>query len=407
MKTYEETTEWLFKQFPSYQNQGAGAYKPDLHTISKLLKALGNPHSGLQCIHVAGTNGKGSTSHMIASILMELGYKVGVFSSPHLKDFRERIRINGNMIPQTTVVNWVNHKLPTLNLDYSPSFFELSFALAVDYFNEQNCDFCILESGMGGRLDATNIISPLVSVITNIGLDHKQFLGNTRKEIAREKAGIIKPGVPVVIYEKDEETQEVFESVAKEKNSTIYWVQQDISYKTDLTGIFQQANAATAVATILELEKMNRIAPAQKAIEQGLQKVKINTSFQGRMEKLSDAPQTFLDGAHNIEGIKALLDNFQDLKDTAVLHIVYGASNDKELENIFPLFPENSHLYFTSFSNLRSFRIEELQKRSEHLLQKRTFFSNPHEALKSAQTTAKEKDTILIFGSLFLVSDFF
>lgn len=406
MKTYEETTEWLFEQFPSYQNQGAGAYKPDLHTISKLLKALGNPHSGLQCIHVAGTNGKGSTSHMIASILMELGYKVGVFSSPHLKDFRERIRINGSMIPQTAVVNWVNHKLPTLNLDYSPSFFELSFAIAVDYFNEQNCDFCILEAGMGGRLDATNIISPLVSVITNIGLDHKQFLGNTRKEIAREKAGIIKPGVPVVIYEKDVETQEVFESVAKEKNSTIYWVQQGVSYKTDLPGIFQQANAATAVATIHELEKANAITPAQKAIQQGLQKVKINTSFQGRMEKLSDAPQTFLDGAHNIEGIKALLENFQDLKDTS-LHIIYGASNDKELENIFTLFPENSRLYFTSFANPRSFSIEELQERSEHLLQKRTFFSNPLEALKSAQTTAKEKDTILIFGSLFLVSDFF
>lgn len=404
MKTYEATTEWLFNQFPAYQNLGAGAYKPDLYNIEKLLHALNNPHKQLNCIHIAGTNGKGSTSHILSSILQSAGYKVGLFTSPHLVDFRERIKVNGEYISEEKVIHWVNEVIPQLNIDYSPSFFELTFAMAVDHFKTEECDFCIIEVGLGGRLDATNCINPLISVITNIGLDHQQFLGETRSLIAAEKAGIIKDEVPVVICEKDDETQSVFETTARKRKAPLIWV-KPTPIKTDLIGVYQQYNANTANTVIHVLKEMKVVQVNEQQLEQGLMHVKQNTKFMGRMDVLSKAPLTVIDGAHNKEGVKALLDNFSDSKHT--LHIVYGASNDKNIEEVITLFPKNAIVYFTEFNHQRSFKVEDLQKRTEKITHKSNYFSDSKLALKNAQLTAKKEDTILIFGSLFLISEFF
>lgn len=406
MKTYPETTDWLFSQFPAYQNLGAGAYKPDLHNISKLLTALGNPHESLKFIHIAGTNGKGSTSHIISSILQAHGLKTGLFTSPHLVDFRERIKINGEYISENEVVLWVHDILTKLNLDYSPSFFELSFAMAIDYFAIQQCDVCVIETGLGGRLDATNILQPLISVITNIGLDHKQFLGNTRVEVAREKAGIIKANTPVIICEKDDETQSIFENKAKNANAPLFWVENDTKIETDLYGSFQQLNANTAVCAINHVAPLLGFDLDQELTEKGLKTVKTSTNFKGRMEVLSKQPLTILDGAHNTEGVRALLASIA-LTTNGRLFLIYGASSDKDLDEITTLFPAKSEIYFTTFNHPRSFSIEELKQQTKDLKQKTNYRSSPHEALEEIQQVAVKEDTILIFGSLFLVAEFF
>jgi len=406
MKSYAETTDWLFSQFPAYQNLGAGAYKPDLHNISKLLSTLGNPQDSLKFIHIAGTNGKGSTSHIISSILQAHGLKTGLFTSPHLVDFRERIKINGEYISENEVVLWVNDVLPELNLDYSPSFFELSFAMAIDYFAKQECQICVIETGLGGRLDATNILQPLISVITNIGLDHKQFLGNTRGEVAREKTGIIKANTPVIICEKDDETQSIFENTAKNVNAPLLWVENDTEIETDLYGSFQQLNVNTAVCTINHVAPLLGFNLDQKLTEKGLKSVKTSTNFKGRMEVLSEQPLTILDGAHNTEGVRALLSSI-DFTSGGKLYLIYGASSDKDISEITTLFPEKAEVLFTTFNHPRSFTIEKLKEHTDELKQKTSFHPSPHEALKQAQQIANKEDTILIFGSLFLVADFF
>lgn len=406
MRSYKEVTTWLFEQFPSYQQIGAGAYKPDLDTISKLLNALGNPEKGLKCIHIAGTNGKGSTSHMLSALCQQHGLKTGLFTSPHLVDFRERIKVNGVYISEEAVVNWVENRLPELNLDYAPSFFELTFAMAMDHFRHMQCDVCIIETGMGGRLDATNIIEPVVAVITNIGLDHKQFLGETRGKIAGEKAGIIKKGIPVVICEKEAETQRVFEQVAKEQQAPLHWVSCHEQLDCDLIGAFQQQNAHTArTAFQLACPHLN-IQPDELQMGRALRNVKPLTGFLGRMEILAHEPLTILDGAHNREGVLALL-HAVNAFNKGKLHIIYGASSDKDIQEIVRLFPRNCVVSFTEFSHPRSAKYDQLKSSAVDLHQEVYFFDNPKNALEHAQTTANKQDTILIFGSLFLVAEFF
>jgi dihydrofolate synthase / folylpolyglutamate synthase len=406
MRSYREITDWLFQQFPSYQNLGAGAYKPDLENISKLLRALGNPEQKLRFIHIAGTNGKGSTSHMLSALCQQHGLKTGLFTSPHLVDFRERIKINGTYISEEAVVNWVEHRLPDLHLDYEPSFFELTFAMAVDYFHEEACDVCIIETGMGGRLDATNCITPLVSVITNIGLDHKQFLGETRLEIAGEKAGIIKKGVPVVICENDSETRTAFEEKAQKENAELHWVNSHEPIECDLIGSFQQQNAHTALKAFRLACPLLHIQPNPASIKRAFKNSKSLTGFLGRMEILSNEPLTILDGAHNREGVLALLHATKEFN-KGRLYIIYGASSDKDIPEIVRLFPRDCVVSFTEFSHPRSAKYDQLKSSAVDLHQEVFFFKNPKEALASAQTIAGKNDTILIFGSLFLVAEFF
>lgn len=406
MRSYKEVTAWLFEQFPSYQQVGAGAYKPDLENIFKLLDALGNPEKALRFIHIAGTNGKGSTSHMLSALCQQHGLKTGLFTSPHLVDFRERIKVNGVYISEETVVNWVENRLPELELDYAPSFFELTFAMAMDHFRQMQCDVCIIETGMGGRLDATNIIQPLVAVITNIGLDHKQFLGETRREIAGEKAGVIKKGIPVVICEKEAETQQVFEQVAQEQQAPLHWVNCHEQLECDLIGAFQQQNAHSAVAAFELACPQLGIQPDDHQIKRALRNVKTLTGFLGRMEILANEPLTILDGAHNREGVMALLHAVKAFN-KGRLHIIYGASNDKDIQEIVRLFPRDCVISFTEFGHPRAAKYDQLKSSAVDLHQEVFFFSNPKEALKHAQHTANKQDTILIFGSLFLVAEFF
>jgi dihydrofolate synthase / folylpolyglutamate synthase len=406
--SYKEVTTWLFEQFPSYQNVGAGAYKPDLHNILKLLEALGNPHEKLKFIHVAGTNGKGSTSHICSSILQEHGLKTGLFTSPHLVDFRERIKINGSYISEHEVVQWVDDVLPQLKLDYSPSFFELTFAMAIDYFAKMDCDICVIETGLGGRLDATNCITPLVSVITNIGLDHKQFLGDTRQQVAGEKAGIIKPSIPVVICERDVETEHVFITTSKYNNAPLHWVEVNAVEKLilDLHGDFQQLNAQTAIQAVRIAMDRGGWDLDKLKLQKALQSVKKNTAFQGRMEILSETPLTIIDGAHNKEGIVALLSTISNFEKNR-LFIIYGASSDKDIDEIRPLFPKHASLHFTAFANARSFKVAQLMELFKDCPQDTHFYSSPKEALRQVNLLANQDDMILIFGSLFMISEFF
>ena len=289
---YQQTVNWMFNQLPMYQLQGASAYKKDLTNTHLLVAHLDNPQEKLKCIHVAGTNGKGSTSHMLASILQEAGFKVGLYTSPHLKDFRERIKINGQDISEEFVTDFINvHKIFFESNDMS--FFEMTVGLAFDYFAKEKVDIAVIEVGMGGRLDATNIVTPLVSVITNIGLDHTQFLGNTIELIAFEKAGIIKPEIPVVIGEYISQSKPVFLAKAKEGNSQIYFASDLISenYPSDLIGDYQIQNKKTVVQTIAVLNQQNKFKISLKNIKSGLLNVSKNTGFKGRWQQIGKSPK--------------------------------------------------------------------------------------------------------------------
>ena len=343
---YQETTNWMFNQLPMYQLQGASAYKKDLTNTYLLVNHLDNPQQKIKCIHVAGTNGKGSTSHMLASILQEAGYKVGLYTSPHLKDFRERIKINGIDISENFVCDFINENKTFFEAN-DMSFFEMTVGLAFDYFAKEKVDIAIIEVGMGGRLDATNIITPLVSVITNIGLDHTQFLGNTLEAVAFEKAGIIKPNIPVVIGEYTPETQAVFLAKAKECNSDIYFASDLVSetYPSDLIGDYQIHNKKTVLQTIAILNAQKEFKIFQEDIKSGLLLVVKNTGLQGRWQQLGESPKVICDTAHNKNGLEIVLNQIQ--KETfEKLHIVLGVVNDKDLEEVLPLFPKNAIYYF-------------------------------------------------------------
>ncbi len=404
---YSNTIEWLFNQFPAYHKVGASAYKPDLTNCLRLSELFGNPHLDLKFIHIAGTNGKGSTSSMIASILQESGEKVGLFTSPHIEDFRERIRINGKMISENEVISFCN-KIKSFQLDFEPSFFEITWTMALIHFSNLKCTVCVIETGLGGRLDATNIITPILSIITNIGLEHTNFLGDTLEKIASEKGGIIKNGVPIVIGETLRETIHVFEKIANEKKSDLFLaekIQTEIPEGFPLLGDYQLKNYKIIETSIPLLNNLG-FTITKNSISKGLLNLTSNTGFRGRMQIINTSPLTIMDVSHNYDGIKATLKSIEKINQ-GNLKIVYGTSSDKDLESIFRLFPNNAEYFFTEFSNERSAKLNQLIEKSDFYNLNSNFFLNPNTALELAQKTINEKDTILIFGSFFLISDFF
>ncbi|MBQ0909446.1 bifunctional folylpolyglutamate synthase/dihydrofolate synthase [Flavobacterium sp. F-328] len=402
---YQDTINWMFNQLPMYQLQGAQAYKKDLSNARKLAAHLNYPEKKLKCIHVAGTNGKGSTSHMLASVLQEAGYKVGLYTSPHLKDFRERIKINGVEISEKFVEDFITeHQLFFEANDMS--FFEMTVGLAFDYFAAAKVDIAIIEVGMGGRLDATNIITPLVSVITNIGLDHTQFLGNTLEAIAFEKAGTIKPNVPVIIGEYTSETKPVFLSRAKEGSSEIYFAADLVfeNYPSDLIGDYQVHNKKTVLQTIQVLNKQTEFEISPQNIQDGLLHVVKNTGLQGRWQQIHTAPKVICDTAHNKNGLEIVLKQIQKEKFDA-LHFVLGVVNDKDLEEILPLFPKNTKYYFCKPNIPRGLDAQVLQQKAALFELHGEVYNSVSEAYQKALQNAVATDFVYVGGSTFVVAE--
>lgn len=406
----------MFAQLPMYHRIGAAAYKADIQPTIDMMAALGNPECRFKSIHVAGTNGKGSVSHFLASILQEAGYKVGLYTSPHLVDFRERIRINGEMIPKEEVVAFVE-AYRQLFADLHLSFFEMTVGLAFDYFAKEKVDIAVVEVGMGGRLDSTNVITPLLSVITNIGLDHTQFLGDTLEKIAAEKAGIIKEGIPVVIGETQPETQPVFERVAAERHAPITFADQhhqvdDISrYTTELTGEYQKHNIATVLEAVDVLRGNSQLSISDSQLQRGLARVVTNTHLHGRWQKIGDNPLAICETAHNEPGIRAMLQGIVNTPHRN-LHIVYGCVNDKDYRHILQLL--NSALstihpsltwYFTQPSVPRGLPVDELWAAARQIGIQGTAYKRVGEAITAARKNAQQDDLVLVTGSIFLVAD--
>lgn len=394
----------MFQQLPMFQRVGAQAFKKDLSRTIKLDEYLGNPHKNFKSVHIAGTNGKGSTSHMLASILQEAGYKVGLYTSPHLKDFRERIKVNGKFIPKKNVVGFIEEHRDFLT-ENNLSFFEMTVGMAFDYFSKTKVDIAIIEVGLGGRLDSTNIITPEVSVITNIGLDHTAFLGDTIAEIAKEKAGIIKDNVPVIIGETQKETTRVFKEEALKHKSEIYFA-QDLkleNYDTDLKGGYQNKNMKTAVAAIKALREKGWEIP-EECLKNGLNSVKLHTSLQGRWDILREKPRVICDTAHNAEGLSLV---FKQLKNEKFqhLHIVLGVVNDKDLEIILPLFPKAALYYFSKPAVPRGLDAEILQQKAADFGLEGSLFGSISEAYDAALDAALDQDLVFIGGSTFSVAE--
>ncbi|MCK5029181.1 MAG: bifunctional folylpolyglutamate synthase/dihydrofolate synthase [Bacteroidales bacterium] len=425
---YQETLSWLFSQLPMYQRQGKAAYKADLKNTLELDQYFNHPHRKFKSIHIAGTNGKGSVSHMLASVLQESGYKVGLYTSPHLKDFRERIRINGEMVSENFVVDFVESHQAKFE-EIKPSFFEMTVAMAFDYFAKEKIDIAVIETGMGGRLDSTNIVSPDLSVITNIGLDHTAFLGNSIPEVAIEKAGIIKKGVPVIIGEFQEETKSVFEDFASKKKSKIYYADQyyksdysmltidnkqlfNIKHKDnieygdlilDLTGFYQKKNLITALRTIDLLNELEyKIEESQ--IYKGLANVVNNTGLKGRWQILSYNPTIVCDTGHNLEGMTLVLDQ---IKQTPFekLHIVFGVVDDKNIEKLLTILPKDAEYYFTKADIPRALDQNILREKANKAGLKGKSFVKVKDALNNAKKNAGVNDLIFIGGSTFVVAE--
>ena len=401
--TYKETTDWMFSQLPMFQTQGASAYKKDLTNTYLLVNHLNHPENKFKSIHVAGTNGKGSTSSMIASILQEAGYKVGLYTSPHLKDFRERIRINGEMISEEFLVDFIGENKSFFE-DNQLSFFEMTVGLAFDFFAKKQVDVAVIEVGMGGRLDSTNIINPLVSVITNIGFDHTQFLGDTMTKIAFEKAGIIKKNIPVVIGEYTAETKAVFLEKASNELAPIYFAQDNakVTYDCDLLGDYQKHNKKTVLQTIKLLKKTFLID--EKHIKAGFKHVIQNTGLLGRWQILNKKPFVVCDTAHNSHGLKIVLNQIQK-HSFDVLHIVLGVVNDKDLASILPLFPKNAIYYFCKPNISRGLDAEILQEKASYFGLNGEVYNSVSKAYECTLNSAKESDFIYIGGSTFVVAE--
>jgi dihydrofolate synthase / folylpolyglutamate synthase len=428
MMDYPQTLAYLFSKLPMYSRIGAAAYRNDLDNTIRLSAFLGNPENRFKSIHIAGTNGKGSTSHMLAAIFQEAGYKTGLYTSPHLKDFRERIRINGEMISQAFVVDFVERIKP-LSEQMDPSFFEMTVVMAFDYFAREQVDIAIVEVGLGGRLDSTNIILPQLSVITNIGYDHMNMLGDTLPKIAFEKAGIIKKGIPVVIGEHHLETGPVFKQKARESGSVLHFADQeryvadwtyerhhlvaavattptanDKEYYTlDLAGIYQNRNLVTVLAAVhvlrglgWELDK----AIVQKALKQ----VKKTTGLHGRWEIIHEHPDIILDVAHNEDGIRQLTQQIE-LTDHEELHIVLGMVNDKDLTKVLALLPARAYYYFTRAQIPRALPEGQLSQQATAMGLKGQAYPGVSEALQAAKTHARPKDLIIVCGSVFVVGE--
>jgi dihydrofolate synthase/folylpolyglutamate synthase len=398
---YQETLQWMFAQLPMFQRVGESAFKKDLTNTLAFSKELGFPEKKFKSIHVGGTNGKGSTSHMLASILQEAGYKVGLYTSPHLKNFTERIRINGKEIPKRKVAAFINKNKNFLETQQL-SFFEMTVGMAFDYFANEKVDIAVIEVGLGGRLDSTNIITPLVSVITNIGYDHMQFLGETLPEIAGEKAGIIKEHIPVVIGEYQDEVASVFLKKAAEMKASIQFASEDTTmYTSDLLGDYQQSNTKTAVAAI---KKLPGFLVSDENIKVGLQNVVNNTQLKGRWQILQHHPTVICDTAHNKEGLQIALNQLIHQK-FEKLHIVLGVVSDKKVADIFPFFPKNAQYYFCKPNIPRGLSEVVLQQQAATFgLQGKTF-SSVKKALNASLKSANQQDIIYVGGSTFVVAE--
>lgn len=401
--TYKETVEWMFAQLPMYQTQGASAYKKDLTNTLLLSAHLDHPEKDVKTIHVAGTNGKGSVSSMLASILQEGGYKTGLYTSPHLKDFRERIKVNGQDIPEEFVTRFIGENKDFFDAQQL-SFFEMTVGLAFDYFREEEVDIAIIETGMGGRLDSTNIITPLVSVITNIGMDHTQFLGSTEAAIAGEKAGIIKPGIPIVIGEYTAATKPVFLAKAKECSSPVYFASDEVAevYPSGLHGDYQYHNVKTVLKTIEVIKE--QFAITEDMVKIGLLNVVANTGLKGRWQQIHDKPVVIADTAHNGHGLKIVMEQLRK-QQFRTLRIVLGVVNDKDLDSILPLFPKEAVYYFCKPDMPRGLDAVVLKKAAVMHGLEGNAYPSVLAAYESALDESASEDFIYVGGSTFVVAE--
>lgn len=401
MKTYQDILDWMFSKLPMYQRIGKRAYKPNMESMLNLDNYLCKPHKSFKSIHIAGTNGKGSTSHLIASALQSSGYKVGLYTSPHLMDFRERIKINGNKIPHKEVIQFIAKHKNYFELNRT-SFFEMTVGMAFTYFQFAKVDYAVIEVGMGGRLDATNIVTPVLSVITNIGLDHMEFLGTSRSKIASEKAGIIKTSIPVVIGEKDQETQSVFEEIANMNSAPLIFNKPlDMEWETDLKGGYQVKNIQTAYTALNELSD-KRVD--NNSIEQGFKNVISNTGIQGRWQVISEKPKILLDVGHNKEGISLIVQQLQDLSYNK-LHIVLGFVKGKNVNKLISLFPKEALIYLSSPKIERAYTLERLKTDLINNNLTIKYFESVIESFQSAKSNAFQNDLVLVCGSTFVVAE--
>lgn len=402
--TYEQTLDWMLSQLPMYQKIGSSAYEKDLTNTLAFTKHLNHPEHKFKSIHIGGTNGKGSTSSMVASVLQEAGYKVGLYTSPHLKDYRERIKINGEVISEDYVVSFIEENKPFLE-NHHLSFFEMTVGLAFQYFADQKVDVALIEVGLGGRLDSTNIITPLASVITNIGFDHMAILGNTLEEIAFEKAGIIKPNVPVIIGQYTEETKPVFSKKAEEVNAPI-WFAQDIhqlpKYASDLKGNYQVHNRKTVITALNVLKQY--FVYHQEHIQKGLLNVVKNTGLLGRWQILAQFPLIVADTAHNKHGLDEVLPQIQE-QSFENLHFVLGVVNDKDLDQMLPLLPKQAVYYIAKPDVPRGLEVEMLAQKMQEFGFEYSAYSSIPEAFEASKRNANSQDMIYVGGSTFVVAE--
>ena len=424
---YQQTIEYLFSRLPMYSRIGAAAFKKDLTNTITLCGHIGNPHHKFKSIHIAGTNGKGSVSHMLAAILQTAGYKTGLYTSPHLKDFRERIKVNGDEINEKFIIDFTE-KIKPLIEEIEPSFFEITVAMAFDYFAEKKVDIAVIEVGLGGRFDSTNIITPEISVITNIGWDHMNILGDSLEKIAFEKAGIIKSNIPVVIGETIQETKPIFQKTASEKNAPLYlatkernvtgwqWEKNELiveiaehdkvdhkKYHLDLPGIYQSKNLLTVLETCSVLKKLEYDID-ENEIRQGLQKAKKLTGLHGRWEIIHENPTIVLDVGHNEDGIKQIIQQIE-LTTHHELHIIIGMVKDKETDTVLSLLPHSANYYFTQAHIPRALPAEILKEKAREFNLNGIVMKDVNEAIKEAKSRANKDDLILICGSVFLVGE--
>ena len=434
--TYQQTINYLYSQLPMYSRIGAAAYKEDLHNTIALCNAIDNPHTKFKSIHIAGTNGKGSTSHMLAAILQQAGYKTGLYTSPHLKDFRERIKINGKMISREFVVDFVA-RTKKISEQIKPSFFELTVAMAFDYFEKEKIDIAVIETGLGGRLDSTNIITPMLSIITNIGYDHMDILGDTLEKIAAEKAGIIKPNVPVVIGEYLPETKNIFLNKATAVNAPIHFAQDEYivsnikyntqllscdvtntqhhiteSFELDLNGLYQTKNICTVLCAegiLMQLGFNIKNAAEKKALKQ----VKKLTGLYGRWDVISTNPTIILDVAHNEDGIKQLLQQLSVVicqsslvsEEPIGLHIVMGMVKDKDVTKILSILPKDARYYFSNATIERALPHRDLLEKAKTFELNGESFDEVNTAINAAKQKATADDIIIVCGSVFLIAE--
>ena len=420
---WERTLDYLFNQRPAFERQGADGYKPGLETSLALDKLYKEPHRRFRIIHIAGTNGKGSTAHLLASCLQRCGYRVGLFTSPHLVDFRERIRVNGRKISRSYVMQWVSEYQKKDLGGLQPSFFELTSTMAFDYFAWRNVNVAVIETGLGGRLDSTNIVTPELSIITNIGLEHQQFLGNTLEEIASEKAGIIKHGQPVVIGRAEGVVRDVFEREAKRLYADIRFAQdrpevlsakhadgvlriETVNYGTldcELTGDYQIENTNT-VLTALNMLKRLKYRIREKAVHEGFAHVIENTGLMGRWMRLGTHPLVICDSAHNPAGIEQVIKQLKH-EDYKRLHMVMGFMADKDVKSILNLLPNDAVYYFTQAQTSRSMTVEQLQSLAAKCGIEGSIYNNVSEALDAARNQANDEDLIYVGGSMYVLAE--